>query len=400
MTNQNALLSTNSLKGELAPLGFRMTHDERARSAFIVRIKQKTNLELAVKLRSRFDEKIAPALGASLGRILDDQSKEDRKTVIRALKKEHLYKTWGFFTYLSQGLKWELVDDVFETDLPRLQAAADQFFSDPGKRCTLALNPDLKIPANIAKSEIHRQPGGFCYETHPTDISAGARYNFGATMGPSAGYARSGFRPGRSAGDFVAETIKARYPDLKPIRILEVGCGTGRNTPSYVRQFPAADVTAIDCAPGLLRWACAFAEAQKVGINFIQMDATKMDFPDATFDLVVSHILGHEMTTRGLPLMLAESWRVLKPGGVMFHADVAIQPGHINLFDQALNEWQVHHNGEPFWMGWADANVAKIMKDMGIPDSDSFSEYLSSSERGGEWLCYGARKLIRQRSAA
>ncbi|MBL8644505.1 MAG: class I SAM-dependent methyltransferase [Rhodospirillaceae bacterium] len=374
-----------------------MTHDERARSAFIVGLKKKANLSIAVELESRFHKKIVPALQQKLGRPLDDTSREDRKAVIEALKNEQLYRLWAYVTYLSQGVKWELVEEIFAKDLPRLQAAADHFLSAPDKKCTLTLNPDLKIPANIAKVEIHRQPGGFSRETHARDIAAGAKYNFGATMGPSAGQGRAGFKPGRSAGDFVAETIKARYPALKPKRILEVGCGTGRNTPSYTRQFPEAEVVAIDCAPGLLRWACAFAESQGAAIHFKQMDATDLEFADGHFDMVVSHILGHEMTTQGLPKMIAESWRVLAPGGVMFHADVAIQPGHINLFDQALNQWQVRHNGEPFWMGWADADVGGLMKKAGIPAADMFTEYMSSTERGGEWFCYGAHKAQKQR---
>lgn len=373
-------------------LSFRMNHDDRARSAFIVGLKKKANLGIAATLESRFNDVIAPALQQKLGRALNDTNRDDRKTVVTALEHEQLYRVWAHMTYLSQGQKWELVDRILQDDMPRLQAAADHYFNLPSKLCTLTLNPNLKVPANIAKTEIHRQPGGFCAETHGSDITAGAKYNFGATMGPSAGRGRTGFKRGRSAGDFVAETIKARYPDLKPLRILEVGCGTGRNTPSYKRQFPEAEVIAIDCAPGLLRWACAFAESQGAGVHFMQMDATALDFADGSFDLVVSHILGHEMTTRGLPQMIAESWRVLKPGGVMFHADVAIQPGHINLFDQALNQWQVRYNGEPFWMGWADADVPNLMREIGIPDAAAFAEYMSSSERGGEWLCYGARK--------
>lgn len=373
-------------------LTVRMNHDDAARSAFIVGFKQKVSLNLTPRLHKTYDAQVEPALRQSLGRELVQTQKQDRKAVIRALKNEPLYRAWGMLTYLAQGMKWELVDDALAYDLPRLQRVADDLFSAPGKRCALQLNPALKLPANIAKSEIHRQPGGFCFEESHADISAGARYNCGATMGPSAAMARKGFKPGRSAGDFVAETLRARYPDFKPKRILEMGCGTGRNTPSYTRQFPDAEVTAVDCAAGLLRWACAFAENQGAGIRFMQMDVTALDFPAGHFDLVVSHILGHETTTQGLPKMIAEAWRVLAPGGVMFHADVAIQPDHIGLFDQALNDWQVRYNGEPFWMGWADADVPAIMRNIGIPDAASFVEYLSSSERGGEWFCYGARK--------
>jgi SAM-dependent methyltransferase len=121
------------------------------------------------------------------------------------------------------------------------------------------------------------------------------------------------------------------------------------------------------------------------------MDATKLDFPDESFDLVVSHILGHETTQRGLPKWVSEAWRVLKPGGLSFHVDVPIQPGYLKIADQVMNDWQVRYNGEPFWMGWADADLKGIMRAAGVPDDALFAEPIKRDD-GGVWFCHGARK--------
>jgi SAM-dependent methyltransferase len=293
-------------------------------------------------------------------------------------------------TYMAQDMMWNCVDTALVHELPRLQATAEHYFDRKEKLGRLTLDPALPLPANIAKTEIHRQPGGFCFEAHDRDITSGARYNGGGMM-YSAGKGRSAVA-GRSGGDFVVETVRSRYPDFTPKRILEIGCGTGRNTPAYKRLYPDAEVVAVDCAAGLLRWAYATAESEGVAIDFRQMDLTKLAFPDASFDMVVSHIVGHETTHRGLPLMIAESWRVLAPGGVMFHLDVPTQTGFLKLFDQVLNDWQVRYNGEPFWMGWADANVKGLMGEAGVPADAMFAEHLRPPEGGNVWFCHGARK--------
>jgi ubiquinone/menaquinone biosynthesis C-methylase UbiE len=366
-----------------------MTNADKARAAFIIGIKRFVNVDIAARLRKDYSSAIAPKLEAAQGRPLDDFNRDDRKAAKAELEQEPLYKSWAALTYLSQDMMWDCVEGVLRHDLPRLQHNADRLSQSNGRLGSLTLNPDLELPRNIAMTEIHRQPGGFCYEANDRDITAGARYN-GAGMMYSAGKGRTAVA-GQSGGDFVKGVIDERWPGFKPRRILEVGCGTGRNTPSYKRLYPDAEVVAIDCAPGLLRFAHAYAEAEGTAIDFIQMDITAMDFPDGSFDLVASHIVGHETTHAGLPKMIAECYRVLAPGGIALHVDVPSQPENSKLFDQVLNDWQVRYNGEPFWMGWADADVRGHMRDSGFADADMIAEAIRRDD-GGAWFCHGGRK--------
>jgi SAM-dependent methyltransferase len=370
-------------------MNLHLTHDDIARVGFMVALKKRVNLAMGTEIRRQFDAEIAPQLAREAGRPLSDTNKADRKAAKAALETTDVYKSWAALTYISQGMMWDVVEGVLDHDLARLQRAFDIYSTRPAKLGSLKLNPALKLPKNISKTEIHRQPGGFCFERHATDITAGARYNGGGLM-YSAGKGRRAVA-GQSGGDFVLSVVRERYPDFKPRRILELGCGTGRNTPSYKRLCPEAEVYAVDIAPGLLRWAHAYAEAEGQAVHFVQMDATQLDFPDESFDLVVSHILGHETTQRGLPKWVSEAWRVLAPGGVAFHVDVPIQPGFLKLADQVMNDWQVRHNGEPFWMGWADADLKAIMSAAGVPADASFAEHIKRDD-GGAWFCHGARK--------
>ena len=370
-------------------MDLQMNNDDRARAAFIISLKRFVNIDLSARLRKSYSRSIVPKLETAKGRPLDDFNRADRKAAKAELEQEPLYRSWAALTYMSQDMMWDCVEGVLRHDLPRLQQTADRLAQSNGRLGSLTLNPDLKLPRNIAMTEIHRQPGGFCYQADDRDITAGARYN-GAGMMYAAGKGRNEVA-GQSGGDFVRSVIEQRWPGFKPRRILEVGCGTGRNTPSYKQIYPDAQVVGIDCAPGLLRFAHAYAEAKGTAVDFIQMDITAMDFPDGAFDLVASHIVGHETTHAGLPKMISECYRVLAPGGIALHVDVPNQPAHSKLFDQVLNDWQVRHNGEPFWMGWADADVRAYMRAAGFPENDMLVEAIARGD-GGAWFCHGGRK--------
>jgi ubiquinone/menaquinone biosynthesis C-methylase UbiE len=89
-------------------------------------------------------------------------------------------------------------------------------------------------------------------------------------------------------------------------RVLEVGCGTGRNLPLYPRQ---ARVVALDPDLGSLR----VARRRAPGWPLLAARAEALPFPDGTFDTVVSALVfcSVDAPVRGLE----EVRRVLAPGG-------------------------------------------------------------------------------------
>ena len=112
------------------------------------------------------------------------------------------------------------------------------------------------------------------------------------------------FERGRQAAIAAAERIGGR--------ILEVGVGTGISLPDYSR---ANRLCGVDISESMLRKAQE--RVAELGLTHVEglwvMDAERLSFPDASFDVVVAQYV---ITTVPNPeAALDEFARILKPGG-------------------------------------------------------------------------------------
>ena len=154
----------------------------------------------------------------------------------------------------------------------------------------------------------------------------------------------------------------------------------------YALEFPAAEVHAIDVAPGMLRYAHARAESLGARVHFHQRDAADTKFPDGYFDLIVSHNMMHEIpdsTRRG---MLKETWRMLAPGGVGVHQDVPLQFKGLSEFQKFEFSWDTLNNNEPYWEVYASADLAADAKGAGIPDAQVYVGNLPQATQSLPWF--------------
>src|SRR5215467_1786505 len=83
-----------------------------------------------------------------------------------------------------------------------------------------------------------------------------------------------------------------RYRRIRPLlfeglsgRLLDAGVGTGRNFPFYPRR---SNVVGIDLSPAMLARASRRASSSPALIELAQMDVTRLDFADASFDAAVA----------------------------------------------------------------------------------------------------------------
>ena len=109
---------------------------------------------------------------------------------------------------------------------------------------------------------------------------------------------------------------------------LDVGCGSGALAVAVAKRSPKASFVGID------RWGKEYAsfnlplcernaKAEKVkNVTFRRGDATALDFPDESFDAVVSNYVYHNIPTNDRQAVLLETLRVLKKGGTFALHDI------------------------------------------------------------------------------
>ena len=111
--------------------------------------------------------------------------------------------------------------------------------------------------------------------------------------------------------------INTQLPEGKNLKILDVGCGAGFFTILLAKA--GHQVTGIDLTPDMIKNARILAEEEGVNCEFTVMDAENPEFPDDTFDVIISRNL-----TWTLPHVrhAYQEWlRVLKKGGVLLNFD-------------------------------------------------------------------------------
>lgn len=104
------------------------------------------------------------------------------------------------------------------------------------------------------------------------------------------------------------------------MRILDAGCGYGRNLVHLLRE--GCEIFAIDADPGGVAHVRALAAELAPNLppkNFRVGPIEKMDFPDDFADVVICNSVLHFARDEAHFLaMLEELWRVVRPGGMLF----------------------------------------------------------------------------------
>lgn len=139
---------------------------------------------------------------------------------------------------------------------------------------------------------------------------------------------------------WMLDEITKKYGDRK-VRILDVGCGGGFLVNALAKA--GHDVTGVDASPEALAVATAYDETKSA--KYREGDATRLDLPDASFDVVSAmDLLEHVEDPR---LVVHELTRVLRPGGLCF----------FHTFNRTLRAWLIVIKG----VEWFVRNVPADM---------------------------------------
>jgi ubiquinone/menaquinone biosynthesis C-methylase UbiE len=179
--------------------------------------------------------------------------------------------------------------------------------------------------------------------------------------------------------------ITQQFGVSRPIRILDVGCGTGVFAERIRTALPQANVYGIDLVAGMLAKGRDRWQQHRGQVSPVQADSERLPFPAHSFDVVTCANSFHHYPNQ--QKAVCEMRRVLKPGGRLILVDgyrdaawgwfiydvcVAGIEGHVHhcsrqrvrdLFAAAGFEHmtqKVHRGAAPFLLSEAEAPLPSV----------------------------------------
>ncbi|MCG8440896.1 MAG: class I SAM-dependent methyltransferase [Caulobacterales bacterium] len=332
-----------------------------AKQDFICSLRGYILNDMATAMKQRFEHQIEPQATRAAG-----AAPADGPAVHRAMKDDLYFKFYSSMRYNAQEMVWRAVQRPLGDQIDELnRKAADHAANAEEVGGSLTLDPSLELPANVAKVDVHLAPGSYHEEYAADDCTAGAVYDHGLNVF-SFGLMGANLD---DIGHSMANYIRVKHPDFRPSAILDVGCTIGHNSCAWAKVFPDASVTAIDVAAPSLRYAHARAVAQNVPVHFRQMNATSLDFPDNSFDVVFSSMFLHELSVKDIVTALSEARRVLRPGGLLINMELPPN-AEMSPYDSFYLDWDAYYNNEPFYKTFRDQDYGALLEQAGFgPDS-------------------------------
>ncbi len=111
--------------------------------------------------------------------------------------------------------------------------------------------------------------------------------------------------------------LRAHGPDVRARRVLELGCGTGKNTAHLAER--AEHVTALDLSEGML--AVARARITAPHVHFVRHDLrVRWPVADAAMDVVIGNLVLEHL--EDLTPIFTEAARVLRADGTLYLSEL------------------------------------------------------------------------------
>lgn len=159
-------------------------------------------------------------------------------------------------------------------------------------------------------------------------------------------------------GEGIRSEIGASLSRKKRQKVLDVGTGFGSTASFLTTRLPkGSKIWTVDPSKEMLkevRKKLAEDGTGPIPIEFMQADASKLDFEDDFFDVIVSVMVLHHLENLGK--VLKELSRVLKRGGRLLLADYVPDAGRYLVFEK-------RHAVSDFY---PPEKVAKIIRKLGL----------------------------------
>ena len=330
------------------------THDEKARFNFLAHLNRHLASKVLPGVKTAYEARVEPGL--------EPKSRHD---VRRALLGDPLFQHWSAHRRNTMELRQQAGRWVTLRQADAMNSKARALTEGDDR---LQLDPELELPNYLAKIDHHCMPGSYHDELVPGDVTGAANYDCGIFVTTGGGLGR--FNDG--GGHAVVAWMRKNRPDFAPRRILDIGGGLGQNVLPIAQAYPDAEIVCLDTGAPVLRYGLARAKAMGVdNVRFVQGNAEDLSmFEDGSFDWVQSTMFLHETSVKAMPRIMAESHRVLAPGGIVLHVEQPQYADDMPLYEQAIRDWDAFYNNEPFWTKLHELDLDRWMMEAGFKEDE------------------------------
>ncbi len=151
--------------------------------------------------------------------------------------------------------------------------------------------------------------------------------------------------------------------DQRKLRLLDIGCGTGRFLDFLKQAWPRLAVLGLDMSEPYVRYAKRHLKRWS-RINLTVGNAESLPVPDASQDAVTSIFLFHELPPKVRRIVFRQCARVLKPGGRLVLVD-SLQRGDQPDYEGLLELFPQNYH-EPYYRSYTNEDFGALATACGL----------------------------------
>jgi ubiquinone/menaquinone biosynthesis C-methylase UbiE len=170
----------------------------------------------------------------------------------------------------------------------------------------------------------------------------------------------------------LAEAFAGR--DQRTLRLIDIGCGTGRFLDFVKQTWPRLPVLGLDLSEAYVRHARRHLK-RWARQNLVVGNAEAIPASDASCDAVTSIFMLHELPPPVRRTVIGEAARVLKPGGRLILLD-SLQRGDEPDYDGMLERFPQNYH-EPYYESYLTEDFRAIARSCGLAHRRDARAYVS-----------------------
>lgn len=170
----------------------------------------------------------------------------------------------------------------------------------------------------------------------------------------------------------LAESFAGR--DQRRLRLIDIGCGTGRFLDFVKQAWPRLPALGLDLSDAYI--AHARRHLRRCSrLNLIVANAEAIPAPDKSCDAVTSIFMLHELPPQVRRTVIGEAARVLKAGGRLVMVD-SLQLGDEPDYDAMLTSFPQRYH-EPYFESYASEDFRAIARGVGLAHRGDTKAFVS-----------------------